>query len=1333
MRRLFCIIIFAFAFYAPMSHGAIRNYVLTNWDGLSNANPTSFYQDPTGLLWIGTWDGLNVYDGRSFRIFKHDPDNPNSLSDNVVWKITSQGSDRIWVATDYGVNMLDYYRNKISRFYLGFDKILPSERKAFSVAATDNTVFASASGSGVAYYDEKDSTMKLFNAPGVNLINVKDIHCIGDNILLVVLNDGKAYELSYRSDDDGIIIDLAASLLEGESILSSFEQKDDVYLLSDKYKLFRINKSTAELTELGDLPEKNDVSSVVGLPDSSVLVSFKSFNVYMMKDGKSSRFEQLDGRNVSSMYFGSQNILWAAIDDKGIEAIYNDEVNIERLLNKDLFKGRSGQVSKIVEDEYGNIYVATQGNGIFRIGKDGGIKIINTDSGLRSNRITGLAVSPYRKILAGGEAGIDIIDIDDLSIRRLNCASGNDKLAYSILIGKDNSLWVGTFGNGLFKFIIEKKGQDFFVSSETHYLHDASDSLSVNNNTIMSLVPEGEDRLWVGTLGGGLDLLGPDGKFDHFIHEKDFNSLSSNNVLCLLRMSSDSSLIIGTTNGLNILRFDPANGPDFTLYNLDNGLKDNTIHGILNDGAGVLWLSTNQGLSSIDLRTGSVINFSDKVYLQNMEFSNGSCLRASDGKMYFGGVDGINYFYPDEVQFSNYEPSIHFDRFMVRQDQVDDFMSRDPVRLKHNENFFSVSFSAIDFINNGDCEYSYILEGFDNEWVQNGTSHTAVFTNVPPGKYLLKVICTKGDRSGGSLSPATLKIIINHPWWDTFWAYCAYAIGIFLVIFFIIRFIEDRREKTRLREQAENERKHKEETYEAKLRFFTNITHEFGTPLTLITSAGEQMSDMVNLPSKAMRYVGIIKDSANRMRRLISELLEFRKVETGNYIPEYSRFDINAMLDRIAGDFYEIQEDQGIDLKLDTPKEPLYIVSDQNAIEKIIFNLLSNAFKYTSLNGSILVSLSDDGSTHLSVRNTGQGIAPEKIDSVFDRFVILDKFEKQAKKGQFSRNGIGLALTKNLVEVLSGEISVESTVGQYTEFKVNLPHIDPNKVELHDNVQNIHQEVLPEPNVSDKEETETYNAAGSSVMIVDDDAQIRDLVAEILGHDYKVIPAVDGQDALEKLKHERPDLIITDLSMPEMDGIELIKNLKSNDFTKYIPVSILTMDSDEESQVRGYELGIDAFITKPFSPKHLKAVVKSIFSNQELMKKYYNSSISNKDVYEEKVVDSSDKEFIVRLTGVVEKHIDDGDLSPEFLASEMAVSKMQLYRKLKAITGDSPTVFVRNLRLEKASHLLKTTNLTVLEIMYQCGFNNRAYFHREFTKKFGTSPKVFQKMSQIEK
>lgn len=1308
MRNLITTFISLLTLFLPSSFGAIRSYVLTNWDGLSNANPTFMYQDSAGLLWIGTWDGLDVYDGHDFKTYRHDPNDLNTLSDNVIWRITGDKGKNVWVATDYGINKISVGSDDVKKYYLGYEKAQPSRRNSFSVAvSSQGEVFASATGYGVAHYDNQNDKMVLFDAPGINILNVKDIHCIGNDHILLILNDGNAYDIRFHIESDTFVIDNLVRLLPGKIIVNSIDHSKFVYLISNDGFIYSIDKESCAINRLARLPEKGDVSAIERLPDGSMIVAYKSFMVYRVEDNKYERYKPLDGTIVTYLFLGTQNILWAAIDGKGLMAIYNDDINIKKILNNELFGRESGQITKILEDKDGNIFVASQGNGICLLSKNGTKRVISERDGLRNNRITSLALHPDNYLFIGGDEGIDVLNIKTFEIKPLSCDSGNDAFTYSMLFDpSNNNLWVGTFGNGLCRLHIIKHGNSFFVDSDEVFRYNPMDSSSICNNTIMCLAWKDDGNIWIGTLGGGLDLFNLKNRaFSHFNHSGSGNSISGDNVLCLYQ-ESDSILWVGTSYGMDKFRIDNSGNASMSAYYIDRQLKDNTIHGILCDSNGRLWFSTNHGLSSLDTNSGLIENYAGKDYLQNMEFSNGSCLTASNGLMYFGGVDGINVFDPDAVKFSEYEPDVHFEKFLVRQKPVEKFSEKKSIKLKHNENFFTVSFSAIDFINNENCRYSYILEGFDKEVVDNGTNRNAVFTNVPPGKYTLKVSATNGDGVKNNKAPNSLSIIILRPWWSTFWAYALYLLAIISIAYYSFRSYKVMRDRKAQKEQAETERKHKEETYEAKLSFFTNITHEFGTPLTLITGACDQLSTRGLILKDSERYLGIIKYNAERMNRLISELLEFRKVDTGNYIPKFSRFDIAQLLSEIISNFAEIQEEQGVSLKVNLPDRPLIIVSDKNAIEKILYNLISNAFKYTPLCGNIEVLLSDSDNTRIEVRNSGHGIPEEKIDSVFNRFVILDKMENQAKKGKISRNGIGLALTKNLVEMLSGTITVKSVLNEFTEFSVTLPHVDPSKVDLSEDSQaemKITTEEI-EPKGSNLVRI-TGNSKGEKIMIVDDDPQIRDLITTILMDDYTVIQAIDGQDALEVLKNQRPNVIITDINMPRIDGVELIKRLKNNEFTKYIPVIILTLSTDEESQIKGYELGIDAFIGKPFHPNHLKAVVKSVLNNLSLMEHYYNSNISSKDVYMNKLVNSDDKQFMLHVTELVEKNMSASDFTADSIMSEMNVSKIGLYRKIKDLTGMSPTIFIRNLRLEKAAHLLATTNETILEIMFQCGFN----------------------------
>lgn len=1331
------ILIFLICLFMPVFvRATVKSYMITNWDGLSNANPTCVVQDGNGLLWIGTWDGLNVYDGHDFKVYKHNPDIENSLSESVVWQIDNEGDRYVWAATDYGVNRIDVKKNTIRRFYLGYDEAQPSERKAFSVAVSDSgTVFASANGSCLAYYDKEKDQMVLFNAPMMNAMDVSKISCLGENHLIVLLSSGDLFNLEYFVDESGMVDILKSEKLPiGARAISIYDCHENIYVATDNRKLMLLDNESGQISNIIDLPSSDVVSAVEKLPDGSIIVAFKTFKVYRIKDGAAARYAPLDGKNVAFLFYGSQDILWAAIDDKGLEAIYKDEVNIGRLLSSELFGESSGQISKMSEDSHGNIYVASQGNGIYSLQKDGAKHFFNMSNGLRNNRVTSISKFYGSKVFIGNDAGIDVLDIDSGTISPLSNPNNDDAFSYCIFVDEAHScLWVGFFGNGLMKYEIEPHGNSFRVVSETHYLSDPDDSTSLSNNTVMCVKPAGKGRLWVGTLGGGLNLLDiSTGRFTHFTHNKYANSLSNSSILDILDDQKNSCLWVGTSYGLNKCTFNKDGSMSVRNYFKADGLLDDTVHGMLIDDNDRLWFSSNKGLSYLNVKTEKICNFIGRNYLQNMEFSNGSCLRSSNGMMYFGGMDGINYFDPRTIQLTTYAPDIHFSRFMVRQRQLDDFLSSPVLKLRHDENFFTISFSAIDFINNDNSEYTYILEGFDTTWVDNGTSNNAVFTNVPPGKYTFKVKIKNVDYASEAKAPASLSILIMRPWWKTFWAYLFYILAILCLILLSIREAKLVIKRREARQKAEQEIRHQEETYEAKLRFFTNITHEFGTPLTLISSAEEQLHENESLSPKSSKYLDIIKNSADRMQRLISEILEFRKVDTGNYVPEYSKFDMCAMLSNIVDNFSELQDEQGISLTVDKPKAPLMIVSDHKSIEKIIYNLLSNAFKYTPIGGDILVSLYDDGKTHLIVRNSGHGISSEKLDSVFDRFVILDKIEMQAKRGKISRTGIGLALTKSLVDMLQGSIKVDSVVNEYTEFSVVLPHLDESLVESE--APEIQQDAVSVPDIHKEEDeiTERYSGKedGKKVMIVDDEASIRDLVGDILGDEYRVIKAKDGLDAMEVMKHERPDLVITDLSMPEMDGTSLIKNMKDNDFTKYISVIILTFNAGEEDQVRGYQLGVDAFISKPFTPKHLKAVVGSVLGNQTLMREFYNSSISSKDVFQSKVINAEDKDFMLRLTKIVDDNISDENLSLDFLCSQMAVSRIQLYRKLKDITGSSPTVFIRNVRLEKAAHLLQTTNMTVMEIMFKCGFSNRAYFYREFSKKYNMTPKNYKKATE---
>jgi signal transduction histidine kinase/ligand-binding sensor domain-containing protein/DNA-binding response OmpR family regulator len=1311
-----------------------KHYLLANENGLSSGNPTSLYQDSKGLLWIGTWNGLNLYNGHTFKTYTNSPGDLNTISNNVIGAIDGQDNGVIWIATDNGINRIDVYGNKVSRFFSDEDQMNPlSGRSFFVCTAKDNRVFCSATDYGTTYYDEKTGKMIPFNIPGFNTNLAGKIFSSGDNTLLVWGIDSSLVETKYDFSKDGEIrIYDTKPILQKNKIYNTFCCKRNLYVVTTNGLVLKYDRNTCKVVLTEKLPFRTHVTEIAEKNNGEIIIATMEDKVftYQFGHGILSEVPELSGAKVESLLYGTQGILWAALDGEGVEALYQDKASIKKLLGSEIGDKQNAAFVSITGDDYGNLYIGTQGKGLYIISKDGTQKIVNRSKGLSNDVVYCIKKINEDEILIGSlSRGIDIYSIRTGKISQIYPFPDKQfGSIYSICYDPiRNYMWFGSIWHGLYGAKIVKKGNNYVISDRKYFVNVKKNEHTLSSNMIVTMARTGNNGLWIGTLGGGLNYMDLNtGKMESFKNNpKNSKSVSSNNILSIY-IAKDSTIWLGTSYGLDKMVKGEDGQYEFSCYAEKDGLPDNTVHAIQEDNKGNLWVSTNKGLAFMDLSTHTFTAIYNNKLLQGNEFSNNSSYKDKNGYIYFGGIRGLNYFLPSEIKMRTFEPTVILTKFSVRQKQLPDFNPDMKMILKHNENFFSIDFSAIDYIDNDNCEYSYKLNGFNDEWLDIGTEHSAVFTNVPPGKYTFIVRCTNGDKVWSSKT-TEMKIVIRRPWWNSLWGFALYIIFGCASIYLIWRYLRERIEQKHRLEMESMSKEQQKDTYEAKLRFFTNIAHEFGTPLTLICGSSDQLINRHDLGSKQEKYVNIIRDSAERMQRLIQELMEFRKVEAGKYKLIYGKVDIAELTSKILENFSEISEVQKIKVHSSIPTGNTEIVSDKNAIEKIMYNLISNAFKYTPESGSINIDIGlDSKGTTISIRNSGKGIKPENLHNVFDRFVILDNFEQQAKQGKIMRNGIGLALVQTLVNTLSGEIEVSSQVGEYTEFLVKLPSVPEDEISAE--AQTVIENVVESKDVSidmPSEETPTV-VSGQSVMIVDDEKQIRDLVKEILGNEYKVITATDGLDAIEVLKHGLPDLIITDISMPNLDGIGLLKFLKENELTKHIPIIFLTFKSDMENEVSSYELGSEAFIPKPFYTKHLIAVVHQILRNRSSLKDYYSSAISNRDVYEDTVVDSEDKKFIVQLTNLIEENMENENLSPDFICEKMFISKMQLYRRLKKIASATPSEFIRKIKINHAAHLLKTTRLTVLEVMFRSGFNYKSYFYKEFAAIYHMSPKEYR-------
>ncbi len=1312
---------------------ASEYYSLTNADGLSNNSITCITQDSYGKLWIGTWDGLNIYNSQSFRIFRHEPGKDNVISNNVIRSIREQRPGVIWVSTDYGINRIDTEKGRISRYYLGYEYVTPPSEKSFCMTIADDArVFCLALGWGISYFNELTGEMVPFNVPGLRPVDMVEIFHAGPEKLLTRDTEGNIFILNYEFLADGRITVKGVDKPEIRGKVSAaFEGRDAIWLVSSENLLYRYAKRKDVNQAISYRIAGSDIRTLCETRDNKLAIVSESSGAYLfdLVTGEITREPYLQDVNIMSLSQTSfQNILWIGTDGQGLRAVYDKSFKMDLVDGEMLSPTKRSPVRAFLKDGAGNLYVGTKGDGIKVFRDSRLIKEYGTDNGLTNNAVYVLKEGHHNDIFIGHDgSGIQVLSQTTGKIQTILPEKGKEfGSIYSITIdGNEDILWLGTARNGLVRLYLEMRGGKYRITRTEIYDNDLNGH-SLNNNNVYPVLIQGDSLLWAGTRGGGLNRFDLKAKtFRQFTTSSKGSTVSSDEILCL-HQSSDSVIWIGARYGLNRMTVRSDGSYEFKSFTKKDGLMNDTIHGILEDKDRNLWLSTNKGITIFNPLTLKITNYYNKPALQDNEYADGAYYEDKEGIFYMGGVNGFNSFAPSEIKQRNFQPETIIESLEVRQRKIEGFRPDETLVLKHDECFFGIGFSALEYIGGHNCEYEYMLEGFDEDWVPCGTINTATYTNVPPGRYVFRVHCTNGDKVW-SKKIASLVIHILRPWYSTIWAYLLYFM-LGLVSVYVIGYSIRIKMRRMRRKRIESMRKQRQkDIFEAKLQFFTNIAHEFSSPLTLINSSIEQIRNTGALPPKVQQYNQIIWSNTQRMQKLIEELVEFRRVSTGYQRPAYSEVNIISLIQSVADNFSERAEKKQIMMEFSL-NGPETIVSDSKALDKILFNLISNAYKYTPPGGHVSVTYGvSENQIVIGVRNSGKGIKPEDLPKVFDRFVILENYENQAKEGT-KRHGIGMALTRSLVKMLSGKISVTSELDKETCFTVSLPIQDTSVISPSGNVSI--RSTIEQKEVSDKSKAADERTGMPRVLIVDDEADIRSIVRDILGSEYRIIEAENGSEALETIRQEMPDLVISDLNMPVMNGMELLKVLKSSEVTKMIPVIFLAFRTDIGDEITTYENGCEAFIPKPFNPKHLVSVVNRILHQRTALKDYYSSAASSIDVFEGKSIDIEDKKFLTKITSLIEQNLTSNSLTHEWISEQMFISRTQLIRKIKDLTGLTPSKFILEIKIKHAVHLLKTTKLTVQEIMFDSGFNNKSYFYRVFAEKYGMSPKDFRKDNQ---
>lgn len=1322
---------------------------ITETKGLSHNTVYTVAQDSTGYIWFGTRDGLNRYDGLEFNVYRSS-DGQNGVVSRVIRSLLVDNSGNLWVAGNKGISLYNSEKDEFNNNLLS-DNI--NDKNIISIKQDKKgNIWAGTSTGKIYKLNHSTNTfehIKLRSGSG-KPDYISDIHPIknklligSENGLFVLKTD--TYSLHHiniknlKLDVKVITADKNNGFwigTEGDGLI----QLDKNLKFIKQYKHNKHNKNSLSNNNVRSLQYDDNGNLWIGTFVGLSILNFKkqTFVNYYHEFGKPHSLSQ---NSIRCIFKDKQRGMWLGTFFGGVNYYHPSDIKF-RLLNQNggVFSLNDNVVSDIEEDNNGNIWIATNDKGLnYWDRKKNKIRYFvhneKNQNSLSSNNIKSIVIVDNNHILAGThKSGLNLLNIKNNTNRIFKSDSTSNSISsnsiYAMLKDHKNNIWVGTW-KGLDKFNIS-------TGKFNHHYFDVKGK-RLSSDKISYLMEDSRHRIWIGTFKGLNIFIPSKNTFESFINmPNDKKTLSGNTINCIYE-DSKGRIWIGTDNGLNL--FDELNR-EFIIYTTETGLANNTIYGILEDEKGNLWLSTNMGISCFDTKDKSAINYDTSDGIQGMQFNNYSFSKTSDGMFMFGGINGITYFKPKMLNKIPFNPNVIitelnlFNKKVFANDEtgiLKKHISKTPkITLKNNQNTILLKYISFNLVTSHKVTYQHMLEGFDNYWQVSLNKNVAEYSNLPYGNYIFKVRAINED-GNASKKITSLVIDILPPWWKSTWAVLAYFIIGFLLLWSLYYFM-----KERLRTQNEIkierlEKKKLNEINQMKLQFFTNITHEFRTPLTLILSPLQKINEKKLSDAWLSKQHELIYKNAKRLLNLVDQLMDFRKSELGTLKLKVSKSEFVSFINEIYLSFAEVASQNNIIYTFDTKIEKKEMLFDSGYIEKIAFNLLSNAFKFTPSGGTIGILLKQTGKfIVLEVSDSGKGIPADKQSLIFDRFYRID--ETSSRPG----SGIGLALTKRLVELHHGTITVNSQKGKGSVFIVKIPAnsdvYDKNEIYTNEETKRHNINIVPdidvpyEDNISD---ISYDNEDKETIIIIEDNQEIIEYLKDNLSEKYNIYTANNGNDGLALVNKHMPTLIISDIMMPGLDGISFCKKVKRNIKTSHIPVILLTAKTSIENHIEGIEMGADDYITKPFVMNLLESKISNLIKSRKRLKEIYSKSI---DVNPEKIAfNNIDEDLLKKAVNIVESNLADINFTVDIFAREMGMSRSNLHLKLKAVTGESATDFIKKIRFNKAVNLINERKYNISEISYMVGFNTPSYFSTSFKKYFGCLPSEYlqQKNKQI--
>jgi len=1337
-------------------------------DGLSSNMVNAILKDRYGLMWFATEDGLNKFDGSNFIVYKYKSDDSSGIQANDVRALHEDKSGNLWVGSSGGsLSLYDRKKNSFITFPANTPEGLSHDNvRAIYSDYTGKIWIATYGGLDVLDPKTKKVTKLAINPHLRKPVPAIVLNCLyedskhrmwigSDNGLYLYERHSNSFKYfkSNPSDPSSLSDNYVSSITEDPTGNLWFGTRNGLSLLQANEKGFKRFKHDSKRA---NTLSNNIVISLganrtgqlwVGTDDGLSILDIKT-GVFERHNADSRDIYSLTGRSINCIYIDNQGIYWLGPYRGGVNK-YDTNLNLFQLKQNNIFNQNglnASIVTSFAEYQGDEIFVGTDGGGLNLFNRKTELfrrfdfPLLNGAT-LSNISIMNMEITRSKQLyLATYASGLVIMDLKTGKFEQLTQHDRPDALnsndLFCVKEDRKGNIWVGTNGGGV----------NVLNARHEVLLKYCRNPKAVNehdypgNNFIRFIEEDNAGKIWIGSYGSGIAVYDPDSK-KFVVHNKANSKLPNDLTLSVMR-DRLGNIWVGTfSGGLSV--FDPRQN-QFITFSEKEGLNNATVYAIVEDKQGRIWVSTNKGISSFDRKTNKFTNYTIYNGVQNNNFVLGAGFISAEGEVYFGGADGFNYFSPQYFKKNKNVPSVIFTDLKIANASV--VASADgPIRehisvvkdiyLDYKQNF-TLSYVSLNYTAPEQNRYFYRLEGFENEWVDAGTAKSAAYTNLDPGDYVFHVKASNNDRLWNAGETA-IKIHVMPPFWRTIYAYILYACLITGILFYIrhrgiqklnMKFarIQEKLKAEQLIEQERQEAERLRELDKLKIKFLTNLSHEFRTPLSLIIGPIDKLLTEKS-GAEIAGPLNMIKRNTRRLLNLVNQILDFRKMEDQELRLNRSQGDMVSFIKEVLEPFNDLSERKQIQLVFKCRFNYFYTLFDQDKIERVLFNLLANAFKFTPVGGTISLELEksdpsiDTAETTLVIRvsDTGIGISEENKERIFERFFQIDTTAAILNQG----SGIGLSIAKEFVKMHGGNIVVESELGRGSSFVITLPF--PTMEAMHELPADLSGLTGSESEyvATDVPGEGPAGIEIPSILLVEDNEDFRFYLKDSLKTHYKIYEACNGQEGWQKALAHHPQVIVSDINMPYMNGIELCHKVKSDKRTNHIPIILLTALTAEQEQIRGLETGANDYLTKPFNFEILNAKIKNLLALNKTLKETYTKQI--KVQTQEVLIESHSNRLLNKVVLYIEENLNNPKLSVEDLSRHVGMSRGSLYHKILELTGQSPVEYIRSVKLEKATVLLEKSDLNVSQIAYMVGFATPNYFAKSFKAKFNMQPSEF--------